>query len=109
MGYDDLVKLVGIWERWTDNDPLLRRAVQSMGRVSTSHAQIEDHLLDRLDSLAHRDHADDTTVAALSAGWAVLLALDDAVHGATCERLRRSALNAHRDALLHAARDPLQG
>jgi hypothetical protein len=38
-----------------------------------------------------------------------LLALDDAVHGATCERLRRSALNAHRDALLHAARDPLQG
>lgn len=104
MEYSDLTELLAIWERWTNNDPLLREALQRSA-TNANRQELEDYLLARLDSLSHDGPGGATTVAALSAGWAVLLALDDAavLRATTYERLRRDAIEADRDALQHAA------
>jgi hypothetical protein len=103
MGKDDFADLVGIWERWTNSHPLLRQIVQEYHGAGASRRQVEHGLMELLVILAGYDQVDDTIIAALCAGWAVLLALDDAVHTTTYMRLRCTALDAHRDALLQAA------
>jgi hypothetical protein len=95
-----LDELVGIWEYWTDGDPLLRRAVQSRGAGSGSHHASQDAVLERLTLLAHCDNPNAATCATLNAGWAVLLALghESYTHSKPWQRLRREALDAHQEA-----------
>jgi hypothetical protein len=110
MGTVDLAELIGIWEYWTQGDPLLRQAEREYAGANNRHQEVVDRILDRLVALANLDHADAATVAALSAGWAVLLALEhphfsDNPHW---QVLHRDALRDHREALagrLHRTED----
>jgi hypothetical protein len=78
MATTDLDVLIGIWERWTDGDPVLRHVVQSMDGTETDHCVLVDQVLRHLDRLLHLwTMGDVATSAALLAGWAVLLALED--------------------------------
>jgi hypothetical protein len=102
MGKDDLTELIAIWEYWTNGDPLLREAVQECaGAATRRHDAAAAHILDRLIALVNLEYADAVTVAALSAGWAVLLALEHPQYAESpqWQRLRREALHDHREAL----------
>ena len=101
MGKDYLSELVTIWERWTNCDPLLREAVQGYGVLSIRPADLLDRVLDHLIALTNLDGADAATVAALSAGWAVLLALNHDQHAQSpsWQHLYHDALHSHREAL----------
>jgi hypothetical protein len=98
MATTDLNDMLGIWERWTDGDLVLRHAVQSMGREGTNRGMLIDRVLNHLDRLMCRLTVGDlATSAALLAGWAVVLALGDnegALAGMVHD-IRRDAQEAH--------------
>jgi hypothetical protein len=101
MGKVDLAELISIWEYWTHGDPLLRQAAQEYGSTTDGHHAAADRILDRLTDLVHLENPGAATVAALSAGWAVLLALEhhhvaDSPHW---QLLQRDALRDHQEAL----------
>jgi hypothetical protein len=78
MATTNLDVLIGIWERWTDGDPVLRHVVQSMDGTDTQHCLLVEQVHRHLDRLLHLwTMGDVATSAALLAGWAVLLALED--------------------------------
>jgi hypothetical protein len=98
MATTDLNDMLGIWERWTDGDPTLRYAVQRMGDEDTNRCALIEQVLQPFDRLMRRwTLGDVATAAAIQAGWAVLLALED-TEGARADLVRvtrRGAKEAH--------------
>jgi hypothetical protein len=102
MDRPNLDELVGIWERWTQGDAVLRQAWESLDGQRTADRLLLDQALARLEVLVRRDAwRDSAASAALIAGWAVLLALEGEVEalGEQWHRLRYYALLTHQDAL----------
>jgi hypothetical protein len=94
--------LVRIWERWTDDDPLLRCVVHAAEQDGDTPHELLDEVIARLTALAEPGRLDNTgAYAAMLATWAALLAVtsenlaDDAVWRAAA----RDAQEAHREAL----------
>jgi hypothetical protein len=100
MGTVNLAELISIWECWTQGDPLLRQAVQEYAATNDHHAAA-NRILDRLTDLVHLADTNAATVAALSAGWAVLLALEHqpVADSSLWQLLYRDALRGHQEAL----------
>jgi hypothetical protein len=98
MATTSLDALIGIWERWTDGNPVLRHVVQSMDGAETDHCRLVEQVLRHLDWLLRTwTMGDMATSAAILAGWAVLLALED-MDGTMASMVRstgRDAEEAH--------------
>jgi hypothetical protein len=94
MATTNLDALIGIWERWTDGDLVLRHAVQSMDGTETDHRVLIEQVLLHLDRLMQSLRMGDmATSAAILAGWAVLLALED-LDGTLASVVRSTARDA---------------
>jgi hypothetical protein len=94
----DLDDMLGIWDRWTDGDPILRHAVQGIPSEGTDRWALIDPVLQHLNRLFRLwTMGDVATSAALYAGWAVALALvdEDGAMAAMVRDLRRDAQEAH--------------
>jgi hypothetical protein len=101
MSKNGLDELIGIWERWTNADPLLRQALDSDGSGTPDHTVLVQ-MATRLNAMssgpARRESA---TTAAVLAGWAVLLAIEgeDEASDGQWRRMLCDALEAHKRAL----------
>jgi hypothetical protein len=94
MATTNLDALIGIWERWTDSDPVLRHAVLSMDGTETDHWVLVEQVLRYLDRLLQSlTMGDMAGSAAILAGWAVLLALAD-MDGTMASLVRSAARDA---------------
>jgi hypothetical protein len=94
----DLDELVRIWEQWTGGDPVVRHAVQSMAGTDTDRWALVEQLLLHLDRLMQSlTMGDVATSAAILAGWAVLLALEDtdSTLASMVRSIARDAREAH--------------
>jgi hypothetical protein len=94
MATTNLDTLIGIWERWTDGNPVLRHAVQSVDGMGIDRYAPVDRVLKHLDPLMQSLRVGDVaTSAALLAGWAVLFALED-TDGTMASMVRSTARDA---------------
>jgi hypothetical protein len=99
MDSSHLQELVGIWEYWTNGDPLLRYAFQGRCPDSATCRDLLDRTRERLIWVSH-DRTGTATAIGLNAGWAVLLALEHAnsARSPLWHRLCNDTLRAHQDA-----------
>jgi hypothetical protein len=97
MARTNLNTLIDIWERWTDGHPVLLQAAQSMDGTETDHYVLVEQVLQHLDRLMQSWRVGDmATSAAILAGWAVLLALED--KDGTMAGIERSTARAAEEA-----------